>query len=232
MKITLTTLPEDITPEQAERMHGYAEGFAKSVRQVQDSIESSSDKQWGWCTVKVSVEVKDAFHGIWRTGDAYLGVCSYKSASDFIANSGYFQDLVSEALSNAQPVKLRQRGVMAAAEASAATTSNEADSKAEFDDSFSIIQDCLDKTRAGDYVTLKNLAEVQRQCESNAPNSIKHGELYRVTSFFIDPVTGKRLVQLWATVGFSRKTSKRVIISLPSTWFRPATPEELAMVDS
>ena len=109
MKITLTALPEDFSPEQAEKMHGYAEGFAESVKQVQDSIESSSDLQWGWCTVKVSVEIEDKYNGIKRVGDAYLGECSYRGAADFIANSCYFLDLVREALNNARPVKLQSR---------------------------------------------------------------------------------------------------------------------------
>lgn len=228
MKITLTTIPEDISPEQAEKWHGYAEGFAESVKQVQDSIESSSDLQWGWCTVKVSVEIEDKYNGIKRTGDAYLGLCSYKSAADFIANSGYFQDLVSEALHNARPVKLQSR---------AAVAPESGDSSPAVEHSLSIQQDHLVNTVVGDYVTLKNLAEIQRQCESfvtprkaewlKALNDIKHGYIYEVMGFCADSVTGKRLV---AVLNHYVKDGilNHVIVSLPSVWFRPVTSKELA----
>jgi len=49
---------------------------------------------WAWCTVHISVEWKGFF------GHSYLGCCSYKSEKDFVENSGYYADMVQEALSD------------------------------------------------------------------------------------------------------------------------------------
>jgi len=86
MKIELTTQLEDRTPEEAGV--GYAEGFADAVHGVEDKAESD----WGWCTVVVTVTTDKG------TGTTYLGECSYESAIDFIKTSGYFADMVEEAL--------------------------------------------------------------------------------------------------------------------------------------
>ena len=45
---------------------------------------------WAWCTVKVTGE----WEGL--TFDDYLGACSYRSESDFIENSGYYEDMQAE----------------------------------------------------------------------------------------------------------------------------------------
>ena len=106
MKISLTATPEDISPESAEKRHGYAEGFAESVKIVLDRIPSSDprDLAWGWGTVEVKVEFRVS--GDRKVGYAYLGECSYLNAEDFIKNSAYFQDMVSEAIASAKPVKV------------------------------------------------------------------------------------------------------------------------------
>jgi hypothetical protein len=53
-------------------------------------LEDGND--WAWCTVAVTVSDGDA------EGVAYLGGCSYADAEDFMANSGYFSDMLDEAL--------------------------------------------------------------------------------------------------------------------------------------
>lgn len=47
---------------------------------------------WGWCSVEVKVSYK------MLSESDYLGGCSYKSEKDFRANSGYYEDMVSECL--------------------------------------------------------------------------------------------------------------------------------------
>lgn len=42
---------------------------------------------WVWCTVKVTASYKQ------HEGSDYLGCCSYKDQSDFVNNSGYYEDM-------------------------------------------------------------------------------------------------------------------------------------------
>jgi hypothetical protein len=88
LTITVEALAEDETPEQSEKRTGSMEGYAKAVREVMKTAEG----RWGWCTVKITVL------GGKREGTNYLGNCSYKSAQDFIKNSGYFQQMVDDAV--------------------------------------------------------------------------------------------------------------------------------------
>ena len=85
MKIELFAEPEDVSPEHVEEA---SEGFAAAVREVMgDAVDP-----WGWCTVIVRVTTPDG------VGEDTLGECSYTSALDFIQNSGYFLDMVKDAL--------------------------------------------------------------------------------------------------------------------------------------
>ena len=89
VQISVTAEDEDITVEQvAKDCHP---GFAESVRKMQ-----KQSKRWGWCSVKVSVRPKVGNTSI--VGDNYLGACSYSSKQDFIDNSGYYEDMVDEAI--------------------------------------------------------------------------------------------------------------------------------------
>lgn len=88
MKIWIEAFSEDITPEEAQRTCGYTSDFADAVRKV----EAKAEAPWGWCTVKVTVN-KDQGLGV-----AWLGQCSYLNEQDFMENSGYFLDMVKEAL--------------------------------------------------------------------------------------------------------------------------------------
>jgi hypothetical protein len=89
--LTLTTQPEEESPEQSERRTGSAPGYAKAVREVMETAEG----RWGWCTVKIAVKANG------KEGTAYLGNCSYKNAEDFVKTSDYFQQMVEEALTEA-----------------------------------------------------------------------------------------------------------------------------------
>lgn len=96
MQIELIAEREDITPERAEKTQGLAPGFAKAVAEVR----RNSKGLWGWCSVKLTVTFKEGRKKL--VGTAYLGQCSYKDEADFIANSGYFMDMVKEAIADAR----------------------------------------------------------------------------------------------------------------------------------
>jgi hypothetical protein len=91
LTVVIEALAEDETPEHSERVTGSAPGYAKAVREVMKTAEG----RWGWCTVKITV-----LDGK-RVGTNYLGNCSYQSAQDFIKSSGYFQQMVDEAVAEA-----------------------------------------------------------------------------------------------------------------------------------
>lgn len=57
-------------------------------------LADAEDNVWAWACVKVSA----SWGGF--TGDVYLGGCNYKDEADFRANSGYFEDLLREAMEN------------------------------------------------------------------------------------------------------------------------------------
>lgn len=102
MKVMLKirTAKEDITPERAEKLHGYAPGFAKSVRrQITLAKKLDPKSRWGWCTVDVVAIVE--IEGVRLEGRASLGGNSYTSELDFVKSSGYFDGMVKEAISEA-----------------------------------------------------------------------------------------------------------------------------------
>lgn len=88
MTIELRAEPDDLTPKQAERIHGFAAGFAEAVQ----AVKKKATGRWGWCTVVVCVTIGK------RTAERTLGGSSYESETDFVQNSGYFMDLVNECL--------------------------------------------------------------------------------------------------------------------------------------
>lgn len=92
IEITLEPIPEDITPEKAEKLLG-AKGFAKSVRQMQ-----KQDQLWGWCEAVVHANVWSGIRI--ATATTTLGGCSYAGELDFI-KSGYFNDMALEAVTEA-----------------------------------------------------------------------------------------------------------------------------------
>jgi hypothetical protein len=88
LTIIMEALPEDETPEQSEKRTGSAEGYAKAVRDMMKKAEG----RWGWCCVRIKATLGE------RTGTAFLGDCSYQSAEDFFDNSGYFPQMLEEAV--------------------------------------------------------------------------------------------------------------------------------------
>ena len=52
--------------------------------------------QWGWCTAVVRAKWRDF------AGEATLGGCAYRSEEDFVADSGYFDDMLVEAKNDLQ----------------------------------------------------------------------------------------------------------------------------------
>jgi len=102
--IKLRTHKEDLTPEKAEQHHRYAPGFAECVRKtIRKAKARDNDSRWGWCTVEVRVTMITNDKKV--TGSAYLGECSYESEEDFVFSSGYFDDLVGEALDKTKQQK-------------------------------------------------------------------------------------------------------------------------------
>ncbi len=91
--ITLKAHQENITPGRLAKLHGCAPGFAESVKKTQ----KTADGHWGWCTAMLTAEYR-VDDEVTHVGTATLGACSYFSAADFIANSGYFDDMVKEAI--------------------------------------------------------------------------------------------------------------------------------------
>lgn len=89
--VSLKPESEDCTPEQAEKQHGYVEGFAASVRRMM-----KKDRLWGWCCVKCTVTVffQNEGKNYSVIGEEYLGGCSYASEADFVLNSMYYDDMV------------------------------------------------------------------------------------------------------------------------------------------
>lgn len=98
IRIVVKTLKEDTTPEEAEKTGGFTKGYAASVRKnIKNAKTLDPKSRWGWCTVKVSAIVE--IGGIALRGEDYLGACSHTSELDFVRNSGYFNDMVSRAIS-------------------------------------------------------------------------------------------------------------------------------------
>jgi hypothetical protein len=64
----------------------------KALKWVQKQIRDGNE--WGWFCARVVVSVP--FPGDDDFEDDYIGCCSYKDRNDFIANSGYFVDMVHE----------------------------------------------------------------------------------------------------------------------------------------
>jgi hypothetical protein len=67
-------------------------GFADSVRKIVDRAEWP----WGWCDVTVTVRLCDI------KGEAYLSQCAYENEEDFVKNSGYYDQMLSEAFAELQ----------------------------------------------------------------------------------------------------------------------------------
>jgi hypothetical protein len=92
--IELSCEDETETPEHSEKVTGFEPGYAKAVRKVMKKAVG----KWGWCSAVVQVTIKDEHKRVVAEATEYLGNCSYYSAADFAENSGYFNDMVQEAV--------------------------------------------------------------------------------------------------------------------------------------
>lgn len=81
---------EDISIKQAAK--GCCPDFEEAVRAMK-----RKSRRWGWCCVHIIVSLKSNPE---ITGDAYLGCCSYESRKDFIENSGYYDQMVDDAVAD------------------------------------------------------------------------------------------------------------------------------------
>ena len=66
---------------------GIPEYDAADVADIRERMEWS---EWAWCVVRVECFRDDVPE---VTAVDYLGACSYDDTQDFIANSGYFDDM-------------------------------------------------------------------------------------------------------------------------------------------
>lgn len=76
------------------RGNAMVSGDSALDKQVEDEIIArlGAGDIWAWANVLVTAE----WHGL--TGTDSLGGCSYKDEADFIQNSGYYDDMVSNAI--------------------------------------------------------------------------------------------------------------------------------------
>ena len=86
--ITVEALPEDQHPDDC-----FALDDPEAQKKIVDEIlEKAEWNEWAWCCIKVTVS--------WRGHSAsdYLGACSYDSKEAFVAEDGYYSDMVDRAL--------------------------------------------------------------------------------------------------------------------------------------
>lgn len=88
--IVLEALPEDMMSPEEHFENPEDAAFARR--------ELEKGNEWGWCTAHVVVTHKKT--GI--KGEDYLGGCSYRSKKDFMHPSGYYPDMVNEAIADAK----------------------------------------------------------------------------------------------------------------------------------
>jgi hypothetical protein len=97
LRIVIDAEDEDVSPEESYLMPGVKELDADGERFVA-AVEEMRDEhgEWGWCQVTVTVSLGPL------EGYAYMGGCSYESSTDFEQNSGYFDQMVNEAIAELQ----------------------------------------------------------------------------------------------------------------------------------
>ena len=88
--ITVTAQPSDV-----DAYDNLSQCMSK--KQIKALLEKAESNEWHWSDVTVQAEYTDE-NGNEYTAETYLGACSYKSRQDFIKNSGYYDDMLSEVL--------------------------------------------------------------------------------------------------------------------------------------
>lgn len=95
LRIEEVTFSLDAEQDHAPvRGNAMASGDDAVDKEVEDAIIARLDRGdiWAWADVTVTAR----YHH-WK-GEAYLGGCCYDDAKDFIANSGYYEQMQQDAL--------------------------------------------------------------------------------------------------------------------------------------
>ena len=89
-----------VTAQNEDANEAYSQlGDCMSKKQISRLLEKAESNEWHWCNVTVQVEYTDE-NGTEYTAETYLGGCSYKSRMDFVKNSGYYDDMLAEVLTD------------------------------------------------------------------------------------------------------------------------------------
>lgn len=92
VQIRIKAIPEEI-PVQGNACFSGDSEFDQQIEQIiLDRLRH--DDVWAWAMVGVSVDWEDL------EATEYLGCCSYDSEEDFRNNSGYYEDMLENALFN------------------------------------------------------------------------------------------------------------------------------------
>ena len=92
IQIRVTAFPEEM-PVKGNAICSGDEDFDREVEsEILERLEQ--DDVWAWATVCVAAE----WEGLKES--EYLGCCCYEGEEDFRNSSGYFDDMVEEALTN------------------------------------------------------------------------------------------------------------------------------------
>lgn len=96
--LTITKDSVRIRVEAEEELDSLSHAAKECAPDFEEAVKSALKKsrKWGWCCVKVSVNLRNGPVSI--EGTAYLGHCSYESRTDFIDNSGYYDQMVDDAI--------------------------------------------------------------------------------------------------------------------------------------
>lgn len=94
-QVKISVRAEDEIESVEHHAKDCAPGFLEAVRAVR-----KKSRRWGWCTVAVTVKLRKGPQDI--EGVAYLGCCSYYSKQDFIENSGYYSQMIDDAIVDLQ----------------------------------------------------------------------------------------------------------------------------------
>ena len=95
--ITLRAEENGIGPEENYDIPGIKQS-PRDAKLFVDAVHDMIKKHglWGWCQVTVTVRLGPL------EGESHMGGCSYESEDDFIQSSGYYDDMVSDAIADLQ----------------------------------------------------------------------------------------------------------------------------------
>jgi len=95
IRILVSCMPED-QPIEGNAIASGDEAFDKEVCDgIRERLESGNE--WAWCVAKVEARIELA-DGNQLSEAAYLGACTDGSESEFVNNSGYYEQLAVEAI--------------------------------------------------------------------------------------------------------------------------------------